>query len=86
MRISARLDEERSQRLEFLSRVTHQGTTEVVKQAIDRYYAEVQCARTRPVEIFEATRFIGSGEGPEDLSSRYKEYLVESLAGKHGHR
>ena len=86
MRISARLDEERSQRLEFLSRVTNQGTTEVVKQAIDRYYAEVQCARARPIEIFEATGFFGSGEGPEDLSSRYKQYLAESPADQHGHR
>ena len=26
--------------------------------------------------------FIGSGEGPEDLSIRYKDYLSESLTNK----
>ena len=86
MRISARLDEKQSERLEFLQRETQESVSEVVKRAIDRYYEEVSQGRSRAAEIFAATGFIGSGEGPGDLSTEYKRYLQKGWSQKHGDR
>jgi hypothetical protein len=86
MRISARLDESCSRKLEFLARKTRAGTTEVVKEAIDRYYREVRTEEAKPAEVLKRSGFIGLAEGPPDLSRRYKEDLFELLEAKHGHR
>ncbi|MCB1034523.1 MAG: CopG family transcriptional regulator [Acidobacteria bacterium] len=86
MRISARLDEERTQKLEFLTEATHLGKSEILKAAIDVYYQQFAASRPNPAEVLRRTGFIGSGEGPSDLSSRYKELLTEDLAAKHGYR
>lgn len=86
MRISARLDEEQSERLEFIQRETQESVSEVIKRAIDRYYGEVSQGRSRAAEILAATGFIGSGEGPGDLSADYKRYLEEGWSQKHGDR
>lgn len=86
MRINARLDETRSQKLEYLKKATHAGISEIVKEAIDVYYDRVKGKKPRPAEIFRESGFIGIGEGPEDLSVRYKDYLTEALEEKHGDR
>ena len=86
MRINARLDASRSQKLEFLSRATHLSTSEIVKQAIDLYYEQVRSGRPRPAEVLAASGFIGCGEAPPDLSDRYKEEVRKIVAAKHGHR
>ena len=71
MRIYARLDDSRSQKLDFLSRVTHLSTSEIVKRAIDLYYDQVKSARPRPAEALSASGFIGCGEAAPDLSDCY---------------
>jgi hypothetical protein len=86
MRISARLDDERSRKLDFLAKATDQGTSEIVKRAIDALYEEVRTRRPRPGEVLRKTGFIGYGEADPDLSTRYKEELTESLSTKHGDR
>ncbi|MEE8523389.1 MAG: ribbon-helix-helix protein, CopG family [Thermoanaerobaculia bacterium] len=86
MRISARLDQNRSQKLDFLANATHLGTSEIVKRAIDVYYDQVHEARPRPAEILERSGFVGCGEADPELSERYKERVAELLATKHGHR
>ncbi len=84
MRICARLDEEQSKRLEFLRRETQASVSEVIKRSIDRYYEEVAQGHSLAAEIFESTGFIGSGEGPGDLSTEYKRYLEEGWSSKQG--
>lgn len=87
MRINARLDPERSRKLEFLKRRDQVGTSEVVKRGIDALYDEVKNEGSRSAyEILLESGFIGCGEGPEDLSVNYKEELTRSLAAKHGYR
>lgn len=87
MRINARLDEKRSERLEYLKTATRAGTSEVLKQAIDTYYQKIQRgASASALEILTATGFIGSGEGRETLSQTYKEDLAVSLNQKYGDR
>jgi predicted transcriptional regulator len=86
MRISARLDDSRSQKLDFLANATHLGTSEIVKRAIDVYYEKVRSARHRPAAILEGAGFVGCGEADPDLSGRYKKDLAELMAAKHDHR
>ncbi len=86
MRINARLDPERSRKLEFLKRRSQVGTSEVVKRGIDALYDEASNKPGRAFEILTRTGFIGSGKGPGNLSETYKEELLEILQQKHGHR
>lgn len=86
MRINARLDESRSQKLEFLSRATRLSTSDIVKQAIDVYYDQVRGRRPVPLEVLAETGFIGCGEASPDLSDRYKEDVRSLVAAKHDHR
>jgi hypothetical protein len=86
MRINARLDESRSQKLEYLARATHLSTSEIVKQALDLFYEQVRSRRPLPAEVLKASGFIGCGEASPDLSDRYKEEVKSLVAAKHDHR
>lgn len=85
MRINARLDESRAQKLEFLARMTHLSTSEIIKEALDLYYEQVRSQRPLPAEALKASGFIGCGEASPDLSERYKEDVKSLVAAKHGH-
>lgn len=85
MRINARLDESRYQKLEFLVRTTHLSTSEIVKQALDLYYEQVKSRQPLPAEALKASGFIGCGEAAPDFSERYKEEVKSLVAAKHGH-
>lgn len=86
MRISARLDEDHARKLSSLASATHQGTTEILKAAIDVYYQQIVASRPRPAEILQAAGFVGCADGLPNLSETYKEELLPSLAAKHGDR
>ena len=86
MRISARLDPDHAEKLEFLASATRQGKTELLKAAIDVYYRQVVTSHRRPAEALQESGFVGCATGPADLSEHYKKDLLESLSGKHDHR
>lgn len=79
MRINARLDDELDRKLETLCRVTGLGRSEVLREALRRYHADVLADDDRPGPRIRAAGFVGCGDGPEDLSERYKEVLAEEL-------
>ena len=84
MRINARLDDERAEKLSRLQASTRLGTSEIVRRAIDLLYRQ-QTERSRNrVDDLLSSDFIGCAEGPEDLASNYKHYLTQSLDDKHG--
>lgn len=85
-RVNARLDESHAAKLEYLKRTTRLGVSDIVKRGIDLLYEDVRKEARDPFEILTETGFIGSGEGPSDLSERYKEELRELLDAKHGDR
>jgi hypothetical protein len=84
IKISARLDAERSRKLDVLMRTTHLGVSEVIKMALDLYYDQSRAGRRPAAEILRATGFVASGEAAPDLSETYKDELTRSLADKHG--
>ena len=81
-RLNARLDPELERKLSYLCRRTGLALSDVVRSSIERYYEAVCTEGVDARAILEQAGFIGSGTGPEDLSERYKEHLLESLARK----
>ncbi len=82
-RLNARLEPELERKLAYLRKRTGLATSDVVRESIERYYQAVRAGGSDARAILEASGFIASGEGPADLSDRYKEYLSESLGKKH---
>ncbi|HEY4103923.1 MAG TPA: hypothetical protein VGM44_08530 [Polyangiaceae bacterium] len=82
-RLNARLEPALEQKLAYLCRRTGLATSDVVREAIERYYETLRAGGADARGILEASGFVAGGEGPADLSEQYKEHLVESLARKH---
>ena len=84
MRINARLDDERAEKLRQLQSLTRLSTSEIVKCAIDLLYRQ-QAGRSRDkLDALLSSNFVGCAEGSEDLASQYKRYLIRDLEEKHG--
>ena len=81
-RINARIDDALARDLEEIRAITRESTTEVLRSAIALYRASLESRGRRAAEILLATGFIGSGDGPTDLSSTYKSELTKSLEQK----
>lgn len=67
----------------YLQRHTGLAVSDVVRAAIEHYYDSVRSGGARSRELLEASGFIGSGEGPSDLSERYKEHFAALQGEKH---
>ena len=81
-RINARIDDGLERQLDEIRAITNESTTEVLRSAIALYRASLEGRGRRAAEILLATGFIGSGDGPTDLSSTYKRELTRSLEQK----
>ena len=78
MRITARLDEDRAEKLKRLRTSTGLGTTEIVKRAIDLLHRQQTERYRKKIEDLLSSDFVGCGEGPEDLAENHKRYLFKS--------
>jgi hypothetical protein len=82
IRINARLTGEDARRFRELQKREGLSSSDLLRDALRVYHA----SRTRPkanaMKLLSASGFIGGGEGPADLSERYKDYLSESLEQK----
>ncbi len=84
MRVSARLDDERSEKLRQLQALTRLSTSEIVKRAIDLLHRQ-QAGRSRDkLDALLSSDFMGCAKGPADLAGQYKRYLIRGLEEKHG--
>lgn len=84
MRINARLDHDMTEKILFIEQQTGESTSAIIRSALNLYYQQLQNSKPNALAIFEQTGFIGSGEGPTDLSENYKQYL--NFADKHDYR
>ena len=84
MRINARLDDERAEKLKQLQSMTRLSVSEIVKRAIDLLHRQqVRPSRER-LDALLSSDFVGCAEGPVDLADRYKNYLTQDLGEEHG--
>jgi len=80
IRINARLSGEDAARYQELLAKSGLSASDLLRDALREYHtAHVRPARD-PMALLAG--YIGSGDGPEDLSARYKQYLTEALEGK----
>ena len=82
MRVNARLDSSHEEKVKYIIDQTHESVTEVLKKAIDFYHQYVKKNKQPNSNIIFRSGFIGSGKGPEHLSSHYKTELIKSLKTK----
>lgn len=77
MRINARVDDNAADKLDYLQRQTGRSLSDVVRESIEHYYAEVRDRAERDAAGLDALvgAFEGSDDSPTDLSADYKRYL-----------
>ena len=82
IRINARLTGDDARRFRDLQRREGLSASDLLREALREYHS----ARTTPAvdaqALLQRSGFLGGGEGPADLSTRYKDYLTEALDDK----
>ncbi len=82
LRINARLTDEDARRFRELQQREGLSASELLRNALREYHAARIRPRANAEALLAATGFIGAGDGPVDLSTRYKDYLGEALDNK----
>lgn len=82
LRINARLTGEDARRFRELQKREGLSASDLLRDALRAYHAERTRTRVSAVTLFSASGFVGGGEGPADLSERYKDYLTEAFESK----
>lgn len=82
LRINARLTDEDARRFRELQQREGLSASELLRNALREYHAARMRPLANPAAVLASTGFIGTGDGPVDLSSRCKDYLGEALENK----
>ncbi len=82
IRINARLVGEDARRFRELQRRHGFSASDLLREALREYHEAHAKWRVNAAKILQASGFIGGGEGPADLSTRYKTYLTDALEKK----
>lgn len=83
-RINARIDDDLAEKLDVLRAKAGLSTTDVLREAIERYHETLEAETGQHArEAFGAAGFVACAEGPRDLASRTKAYLLEAYETKH---
>lgn len=81
MRVNARFDEDYAKRMEYLTRATDMGVSEVIKASVLFYYEAVR-GQQKP-QLTHLSQWIGKADsGRSDVASNYKDLLGVSLGHK----
>lgn len=90
MRVNARLDDSYQAKIDYMTETLHLSVSDVVREAIDRYYEAVQADQVRRLRGLDGiVGMAGSVNAPADLSTNYKKYvgqIIEEKYPQHGHR
>lgn len=84
IRINARLTGEDARR--FIELTQGEGglaASDLLRDALREYYARHAKARPNAYELMRTSGYIGGFDAPADLSSRYKDYLTQTLDEKY---
>ncbi len=84
MRINARLDDDHSDKVQYLVNTQNTSISAVLKRAIDLYYEQARSNEYSAKQGLSDAGFIGVSEADEDLSTDYKRHWATALADKHG--
>jgi hypothetical protein len=79
-RINARIDDELAEKLAEIERITGQGTSAIIKLALDAYIERLKTTSASPKHSLAG--FVGCAEGDAELSISYKQQLRKSWSKK----
>jgi hypothetical protein len=82
IRINARLIGEDAKHFQELQRREGLSASDLLRDALREYHAARTKPRANALKLLTASGFIAGGEGPADLSTRYKDYLTDALEQK----
>ena len=82
IRINARLTGEDAKHFRDLQRREGLAASDLLRDALREYHAARAKPRANAMKLLTASGFIGGGDGPMDLSTRYKDYLTDALEQK----
>lgn len=82
LRINARLTDDDARRFRELQQREGLSASELLRSALREYHDARVRPRASAAEVLAATGYLGGGDGPVDLSSRYKDYFGEALDNK----
>jgi len=80
VRINARLSGHDAIRFQAMLKQSGRSASELLREALREYHTSRAEPKRDPRELLAG--FVGAGEGPADLSARYKAYLGDGLAHK----
>ena len=81
MRINARLDGDAQAQIDYLTQATGQSVSQVVREAVARYYAQTRAQQGGPRRLLA---MIGQGDsGRSDVASNLKQEVTAALVAKH---
>lgn len=85
MRVNARLDDSYQAKIDYMTETLHLSVSDVVREAIDRYYEAVQAERARKRRGLDSLvgAFEGRPDTPADLSTNYKKYIGQIIEEKY---
>ncbi len=81
MRVNARLDEDTERQLSYLTQLTGQSVSHVVRESVARYYHALTADKVKRSKFLALAGKFSSGGS--DLSSRVKEGVAEILDEKY---
>lgn len=82
IRINARLTGKDAQDFRALQKREGLSASDLLREALREYRLSRTRQRADAAGLLAATGFVGGGEGPRDLSTRYKDYLTDALERK----
>jgi len=80
VRLNVRLTGRDAADFQDLLKRSGNSVSDVLREALREYRSRRTVHKPDPVQLLSG--FVGSGEGPEDLSLRYKQYLSEGYRWK----
>ncbi len=80
IRINARLTGEDARHFRELQKRENLSASDLLRDALREYHAARVRPRADAAKLLAG--FVGSGDGPADLSARYKDYLSDALETK----
>jgi hypothetical protein len=83
MNIATEFDDNHAAKLTYIQSQTQQNVGEILQQAIDLYYQQLQPIQKSPLEVLQEARLVGCFEGSPELSIEYKSIVQEHLDQKY---
>lgn len=82
IRINARLTGEDAQRFADLQKREGLSASDLLRVALREFHVAHARPQVDAAKLLATSGFLGGSSGPADLSSRYKDYLIDALEQK----